>query len=388
MAAITTISYSNNLLEERSRHSPQKSRHSHKNIQLGSRHYVKWDLLEPIVSKKYYDYGEGITYPDILKRFPEHVHTAKQAQKILRNWKDRGVLHTCARTKPQQYFLDKGSADLAAARSCKDYNKLRHSNPIGGTHSKTPQKPDINLHNDKYANDEEQELIAYNITQAIELAASNDNRIPTGLHNILIHVDLNPGTEKEAYYNRLADVPPSNMYNKAKCLETIIDGYYVKYFIYPNGKVEIRIPSSQKPFVILGIVGDYIPTLDFPDYFLAFVAQIRDFLQRRLSDNVRCKIVPPLLGSEGSKWILKYADIGWDVPTTVQNYGLFCNGPLQIQLVTRGVFLKIYRNLLLQQQHNQEKKKTKPYLRIEEAAHTFDTPIVDAAEILRELLSI
>jgi len=220
--------------------------------------------------------------------------------------------------------------------------------------------------------EKEQEPIAQNTIQAIQLAPSG--RIPTGLHNILIHLTLFPDTEQEAYDTRLADLPLSEKYSKAKCLETKIDGYLIKYRVYPHGKVIIHIPSTRKPFIILD---DYAALqlmssayTFFPDYFLPFVAQIRDYLQRRLSDNIQCKIVPPLQGPT-STWVLKHADLNWDVPTTPLNYKVFPS-PIQIPQLN-GIFLRVYRKM--SQQHT-------THLRVEEGVHKFNSPFIDASSSL------
>ncbi len=335
--------------------------------------------LKPAADSKYRNYGEGITYKDILKRFPGLVKTIGQAQDILRNHKNKAKLYTCHRTKPQQYFLSREQAELAAL----SYKKNTHSNLIEGTTCKTKQKPHLPLYSDKYAScynanawevipeglEKEQELIAQNTLQAIQLASSG--RIPTGLHNMLIHLTLFPGTEQEAYDTRLADLQPSEKHTKAKCLETKIDGYLIRYRVYPHGKVIIHIPSTRKPFIILD---DYATsqlissayTL-FPDYFLPFIAQIRDYLQRRLSDNIQCKIVPPLQGPT-STWVLKHADLNWDVPTPPLNYKVFPS-PIQIPQLN-GIFLRVYRKMSLQH---------KTCLRVEDGVHKFNFPFTDAS---------
>ena len=366
-----------NFLNSKCTHFEQKGTHfeekAHVHKQQQRRRYLKWIDAEAAAANKYRDYGEGITYQDILKQFPGLVKTDGQAQDILRNYKNKGKLYTCHRTKPQQYFLSNEQAELAAF----NYRKSTHSDPIGGTTFSIRQKPPLYLYSDKYPSshnnndlvglipEEEQELIAKNTIQAIQLASSG--RIPTGMHNILIHLRLFPGTEHEAYHRRLADIIPSQKYNKAKFLETKIDAYLIQYFVYPNGKVIIHVPSTRKPFLIL----DYYATSQlissaytfFPDYFLPFVAQVRDYLQRRLCDNIQCKIVPPLQGPT-STWVLKHADLNWDVPTTPLNYKVFCS-PVQIPQLN-GIFLKVYRKMSLQH---------RTHLRVEEGIHKFDASL-------------
>jgi hypothetical protein len=365
--------------EQKKTHFEEKAQEDRKKKKQQRRHYLKWIDVEAAADSKYKNYGEGITYKDILKRFPGLVKTIGQSQDILRNHKNKAKLYTCHRTKPQQYFLSREQAELAAL----SYKKSTHSNLIEDTTCNTKQKPHLPLYSDKYAScynanawevipeelEKEQELIAQNTIQAIQLASSG--RIPTGLHNILIHLTLFPGTEQEAYDTRLADLQPSEKNNKAKCLETKIDGYLIRYRVYPHGKVIIHIPSTRKPFLILD---DYATsqlissayTL-FPDYFLPFIAQIRDYLQRRLSDNIQCKIVPPLQGPT-STWVLKHADLNWDVPTPPINYKVFPS-PIQIPRLN-GIFLKVYRKMSLQH---------KTCLRVEDGVHKFNFPFTDAS---------
>ena len=348
-----------------------------KKQQQQRRRYLKWTDVEAAAASKYRNDGEGITYKDILKHFPGLVKSSGQAQDILRNHKNKGKLYTCHRTKPQQYFLSREQAELAAL----SYKKSTHSDPIEGTICNTLQKPYLSIRSDKYTSDHnkkdsivgiaevEQELIAQNTIQAIQLASSG--RIPTRMHNILIHLTLFSGNEQEAYDIRLADLQPSEKYNKAKCLETIIDGYLIKYRVYPHGKVIIQIPSTRKPFIILD---DYATSqliassyTFFPDYFLPFVAQIRDYLQRRLSDNIQCKIVPPLHGPT-STWVLKHVDLNWDVPTPPINYKVFPS-PIEIPRLN-GIFLRVYRKMSLQH---------KTCLRVEDGVHKFNFPFTYAS---------
>lgn len=372
-----------NLLDSKCTHFEKQSTHleekAHVHKQQQRHRYLKWTDVEAAAANKYKDYGEGITYQDILKRFPELGKTDGQAQDVLRNYKNKGKLYTSHRTKPQQYFLSNEQAELAAL----NYKKSTYSNLIEGTSCNTRQKSHLSLYSGKDAScyntntwvvmpeeiEKEQEAIAQNTIQAIQLASSG--RIPTGLHNILIHLTLFPGTEQEAHYTRLADLPPSEKYNKAKCLETKIDGYLIKYRVYPHGKVIIHVPSTRKPFIILD---DYATSQlissaysFFPDYFLPFVAQIRDYLQRRLSDNIQCKIVPPLQGPT-STWVLKHADLNWDVPTSPLNYKVF-SSPIQIPQLN-GIFLKVYRKMSLQH---------KTLLRVEDGVHKFNSPFTDAS---------
>jgi hypothetical protein len=377
-----------NLLDSKCTHFEKQSTHleenepvyRHQQQQQRRQRYLKWIDVEAATAKKYRDNGEGITYQDILNCFPALVRTNGQAQDILRNNKNKGKLYTGHRTKPQQYFLSNEQAQLATL----NYKKCTRSDPIEDTTFSTRQKPHLYLYSDKYPsyqkkNDlvvgipkEEQELIAQNTIQAIQLASSG--RIPTGMHNILIHLTLFPGTEQEAYHTSLADVPPSQKYNKVKFLETKIDGHLIQYQVYPKGKVIIHIPSTRRPFVILDDYASSQLTSSaytfLPDYFLPFVAQIRDFLQRRLSDNIQCKIVPPLQGLT-STWVLKHADLNWDVPTTPLNYKVF-SSPVQIPHLN-GIFLRVYRKMSLQH---------RTQLRVEEGVHKFNSSFTDATSSL------
>src|SRR5215216_788976 len=98
-----------------------------KKKQQQRRHYLKWTDIEAAAANKYRNYGEGITYEDILKLFPGIVKSSGQAQDLLRNHKSEGKLYTCHRTKPQQYFLSREQAELASF----NHRKSTYSDPIG-----------------------------------------------------------------------------------------------------------------------------------------------------------------------------------------------------------------------------------------------------------------
>src|SRR5919106_3528771 len=98
-----------NSLDSKCTHFENKSTHfeekTHVYQQQRERNrYLKWTAVEAAAANKYRDYGEGITYQDILKRFPELGKTDGQAQDVLRNYKNKRKLYTSHRTKPQQYF--------------------------------------------------------------------------------------------------------------------------------------------------------------------------------------------------------------------------------------------------------------------------------------------
>ena len=145
--AIVDEENSFNLLSQKMRHSDKKMRHSHQVALVdggGCRKHatatIKWKRVEALALRKR---KQGIDYRDILKLADNPKFTVKQAQKVLRNYKDRGKLHACKRRNPQKYYPTDADAKLAALESDKNSKKMRHSDPTGGT----PRRQDKNVTN-------------------------------------------------------------------------------------------------------------------------------------------------------------------------------------------------------------------------------------------------
>jgi hypothetical protein len=187
-----------------------------------------------------------------------------------------------------------------------------------------------------------------------------------GLHKILIHLQIYPGREEEAYEERLHDVPPNPKNNKAKEFETDIDIspnnlYHVKASVFPYGKIIVDVPCSDSPFPI------WLQDAEKTNKdFLTLLANIRYFLQDKLRD-AHSRIIPP---THNPTWRLKNADINFDVPTTAIN--LFAFPDMQVKQFYNVAVSRIYAKML-----NSTGGGGDTYIRIEKACQNFDMPIID-----------
>jgi hypothetical protein len=182
------------------------------------------------------------------------------------------------------------------------------------------------------------------------ITEDHNGNLPVGLHNIRISLQLAPQNAQEVYNERLAHIPPSGTKEKSKRIATKIDGFNVDVFFYPNPnkKTVIIISCSDRPFPL---------SLNSPDRvtsdFTSFVAQIRGFICRHLSD-FRGVIVPPVHNARC--WRLACAEFNWDLRCTSMQY-LGMDG-VQISTVDK-ITKRIYRKRM------QDGKRS---IRVEEAA--------------------
>lgn len=298
---------------------------------------VTCEDIQDLANTKYQSTGKGLIYKDLLKGYYKRAHTPKQAQNILKYHKKKGNLHSnIPITIPQEYFYTKDHAMLAATT-----NKR----------STLPDPTGVGYATHALAELEDQK--AESLYEAIDLAARYCNAgIPTGLHNIRVHVTLN--NPAEAYHERLDYHNNPHVFytlhaNKEKRIETQIDSYLVQASVFPSGKVVIAIPCSDKPFPIT-MSNSAQTTSDFN----ALIAQIRYFLVDCFRD-FRGSIVPPI---HSAAWRLVHADINWDIPTTALNF-LKIND-IQITKVN-DIILRVYKKML----------NAKTYVRVEEGTHAF-----------------
>jgi DNA repair protein RadA len=247
------------------------------------RRYLKWTHVEGAAANKYRNYGEGITYEDVIKMFPGVIKTKGQAQDLLRNHKSDGKLYTYHRTKPQQYFLSNEQAKLAAL----NYMKSTHSYPIGverGNSSRIFNRPKTPLNNIL------QHLKAQDFYHALLLTEI----APLGIHNIRLDLSL----AKPDYYHRILSAPDEKE-KGAKKLEHRTGDIHVLYKSFPCGTVDISIACSKHSFRLE-------TEWDVTELF-AFVGGVRHTLTCWLRD-VNDVIVPPL-----EYWRLVHADLSKDV---------------------------------------------------------------------------
>jgi hypothetical protein len=265
----------------------------------------------------------------------------------------KGNLHpSINRTVPQEYFSSKQDAQLAYMNNVREKSGVP-SQPMGVREGTLDGRVPCN-DNETITLDLEQEEIAKADTLARAILNATSGTVPTGMHDIHIHVNLPPQYANEVYNERLAAVPPQKTRQKAKAIHGRIEGYDVTCLFYPiSPKAIITIPCSDKPYPISPYPDDSVLTSEFND----FVAHIRYFLCSRLSD-YRGVIVPPI---HSSRWRFIQADINWDTEITVQEYRIMFN----IQLKTwNGVRLQLYKKRI---------KGGLYYARAEERFHQFST---------------
>jgi hypothetical protein len=155
-------------------------------------------------------------------------------------------------------------------------------------------------------------------------------------------------------------MPETKTKDRAKKLETLIDGFKVEILFYPTAgkKIIIMVPCSDRPFPI---------ALDSPNQvtsdFTSFVAQIRGAISRRLGDS-RARIIPPI--HNPLAWRLIHGDLNWDIPTTMLN---FLSMPhIQITKVN-DIIQRIYAKRI----------DGKRVIRSEEGVHQFKNAPIDTS---------
>jgi hypothetical protein len=318
--------------------------------------WVTTQHIQTIANDIFERKGRGITFRDLISGKHKCVDSAKQAQNILYYHKKRGTLCTSShhRTRPRQYYLSAQDAEEAVINYKKRNNNndllnksSTHNHLTGVKHSimatDLEEKMSTTLVEDKKAD---------NLAEVIDrIAEHTHGELPVGLHNIRIHLDLPKEYAKETYYERLHYIKSSGTREKAKKVEALIDGFKLQLLFYPNNKVVIMVPCSDRPFPI---------SLDSPDRltsdFISFVAQIRRVIVSYLSD-MRGRIVPPI---HHPSWRLIHADMNWDVPATMLNY-LGMDGGIQVIKAGEAV-LRVYRKRL---------KNGERFIRVEEGVHLF-----------------
>ncbi len=304
----TRITHPSEILQ----YQPQQHREQH------HRPYNRCKDIQAAADDKFERTGEGLTYWDLYRGSYKCVDTKKQAQDLLHNLKKRGFLRTKdIMTIPQEYFHTADQINLSISNN----KKITYPRPTGVQCS---QQDDSALTAAK----------AYDTASTMAIVTTG--AIPSGMHKIHIHLDLNRVYASEAYHERLAHVPirPSVAdNNKGKLLSCRIQNQLVNCFISPHGAVDIYIRCSRKPLPI------YIQDPDATrTYIIAFVSEVRQFLcgSSGLKD-YSSKIVPPI-----QNWRLVRADINFDVPCTTNKFQITAN----MQITKFGDVFRIYAKML------------------------------------------
>lgn len=233
--------------------------------------------VKAFLEERFDRFKVGTDFTDVKKKFGTGK---RRAQRILKRGKQKRIFFTPTRRNPQQYFPESRHYDVI------EYINKLNNVPKGTTGTRHFSSPlSFALEHQKASNFIEILLLAKYISREI--------------HKIEIETSLDKKKllEKD-YYHRIST--KEWPHNKGKVVEEFIDERKVTYVYYRNGKIEIWIASSEKPFPIER--EDDIPCL------YSFFGQLRDRLEKHVVDP-RGRLVPPI-----TTWILKQCDLNKDVP--------------------------------------------------------------------------
>jgi hypothetical protein len=341
------------------------------------RRFTSTGQIRAIAARKFAEketFGEGITYRDLCKGKYKVVETEQQARELLHYHKKKGTLFSNKPImSPQRYYASQDQAETGA-RIQQYRNRTKISDPTEGSTFKrhlAPPKTSITAPPTRPRTTEQDidNLKARNFSEAMDyyhkliagsLSEEEAASIKVGAHKILIHLQVYPGREEEAYQERLYDVAPSPKNNRAKALETHLEIsaniYHVKASVFPSGRIIIDVPCSDKPFPIW-LQDPHTTNKDF----LILLTNIRYFLKDKMRD-AHDHIIPP---THNPCWRLKNCDINFDIPTTAIN--LFAFPDMQVKQFYNVAVSRIYAKML----------GSTPYIRVEKACKHFDMPITD-----------
>jgi len=333
---------SSSAIEHHSTQSATECTHNHKIIHgHGERqiqqhgHRLLFGDIKAVATKKFVDKTQGITYLDIIKLVDDPAYTSRQAKNVLRNLKIKNKLHTCYRTKPQQYYLSQEDADYAALR----YRKSTQNDPSGvGSQlmRKDTTRYSLNSCNNNINYSDLEYYKAQNVASTIYHTTSG--AILVGMHKLHLHLTIGGGNHsliEEVYQERLAHIPANQKNNKVKLVERRIDNYLVRCSFFPSGAVDIYIPCSDCPFPI------YMHDPDATAInIIGFISQIRQFMSSSdCLNDTRGVLVPPI---QDPAWQLVDADLNFDVPITILKFKIMGH----YQIVKFGEVFRIYKKML------------------------------------------
>jgi hypothetical protein len=323
-------------------------------------HPITAEEIKQLAKTIFREKERGLTYVDLVKGPYRRVETAVRARNILQYHRKRGNLYTIFPiTIPQQFFAEKGHAELAAYYNKKttyrDPTEVRNyaensSYPVPGSPGLLAQRlSEVIASQEAYI----ENLKLENLADAVQLVANDvDGLLPVGLHNIRIHLRIDPAKAPEFYHERLAHIPASTTRDKIKRVEFRIDGFLVQCFVYPRGFVDIQVPCTQRPFPIVVQAPEVMTSL-----LNDFGAQIRYGLVREASD-YSGQVVPPI---HCPSWELSSADYNWDIPTTL--IGFAAMPKLSFSRFAKDVHLRYYPK--------QREADGRLFIRLERASRPF-----------------
>ena len=235
------------------------------------RRYTKYQAIDKLAVGKYRGTGKGISFHDLI-----HSGLARhkrQAQDTLKRFRERKILFTLEKHKPQVYYPLSLKSEIIKAR-------LSKNAPV-----KVTEVPYFNT-----AHFERKDAVVLQTLEGYVLPLLQD--VPLNIHKL--HLMTRIGSE---YYHEIA--LPSSRWNSAKEHHEIVGTAFVKYIFYANGAVMVFIESSNNPFKLE----------NFADLsrLIAFLGQVRDRLVVFLQDRHE-RIVPEIMC-----WELKQCDINRDV---------------------------------------------------------------------------
>jgi hypothetical protein len=236
------------------------------------RRYTKYQAIDRLAVGKYRGTGKGISFHDLI-----HSGLARhkrQAQDTLKRFRERKILFTLEKHKPQVYYPLCLKSEIIKAR-------LSKNAPVKVT--EVPYSYNAHLRvNDTIV---EQTLQDYVLPML--------SKLPIHIHKIQLRLKLGSG-----YYG---EIPlRSGPENKSKEHQEIVgSGALVRYLFYPNGTVMLFIECSNTPFKL--------EEEDDLGRVIAFLGAVRDRLVVFLHDRHE-RVVPDIM-----QWYLTQCDINKDV---------------------------------------------------------------------------
>jgi hypothetical protein len=286
---------------------------------------IKQTEIERLAVLKFNRSKKGITFQDLITKLGI---SKRKAQRKLKDCCKSKALFTLQHCKPQHYFPNSIRADVIEYFG-KNQNVPVH--PTEVTHSKTAIS--------KVRESKAQTFL--------DVLCAFDN-VPLYIHKLQLELFINP----EGYKDLNRD---SVKGNKAKLHEERIGKAYVKYLIYPNGKVMVYIACSNDPFKIESEADESV--------LFAFFGRVYDRLLYLLSD-VRESIVPSIM-----KWRL----VGCDINKDNEISDMMQLSAIDIQLKSADRVFRLYVKSL----HD------KAVYRCEESLALKNTPLIEALDNIK-----
>jgi len=251
-----------------------------------ARSYTSEYKIKDIAIEKYRSGGNGITFKDVIERFPLKK---AQAQRSLKHFHARGILFTAEdlisqgidlveNKSPQQYFPTCIKADII------ENLKKRKNVLVDPTEVTSSNAPLSNV-------------LAQQLSQNILDLLTNLPFAPLCIHKLQLQLSVSSTAYDD--FKLFFDKNKRNRFIHTERIGKAIHIPNVTYIIYPKGKIMVYIACSDKPFKV--------ETDNDASSLFAFFGRVRDRLLYLLSD-VREKIVPDIM-----EWHLIQCDVNRDI---------------------------------------------------------------------------